>query len=637
MLKKNEIKTNDIKDDSKDVLKKYSLIIKIVVAVVTLFLIMLCGKYGYEKLKDHNSISGVRRLLKAKYSSITCINPDCDGFIVVDGDILSKHKILLYDKDGKKVASYKEEYKNGKSAVELPLELADNFYISSTIDTKDSLDSINYAIKDKRGKTIYETKNELNIINDNLIVMNGDKTLTLLDKKGKVLYDNISDIDVFVEGKYINIKIDDNYTVLDRKGKELIDGYEISKIVKDESDKEVFAIIKNSKDNIYYFYDLDKEKIIGDGFNSYEEDDNLKFIITKKENEKTAKYILKENGKQKKLDVIEDEIKDNIDENTYKLYTESIYKSNQKYVLVDNIKDKSFGVLDIKNNEYIDIYKYKSNKYINSNISKLMSYNGDDYFFKIMCSDYYCEDNNTIIYDLKKLNILYKSNSKITNYLEYENGYKVIKFYEDDKYGSKYVVFDENNNNLSQTSSNAIIVDKKLIIGSQPSTSLSLYSVKKGKVLNKESASTIKIEEDKIYKYKDNNYNVILNSIGEEVIKVNEDNYQKQVGDSYIYINDNKLNIYNVQKDRTYKYKLKPNERLNNISGKVISPYRNIIFLNNGTDNYLKVINFKGRQIKKINKSQISSVNINQSNKKAYIIVKEKSKKKDSYGLYVAE
>ena len=91
------------------------------------------------------------------------------------------------------------------------------------------------------------------------------------------------------------------------------------------------------------------------------------------------------------------------------------------------------------------------------------------------------------------------------------------------------------------------------------------------------------------------------------------------------------------EKDILNKYKLKDNEKLNAASGSVISPYRNAIFVNNSSDKYIKVINFKGNQIKKIKNLEISSVELNKDNDKAFIIVKKNTNEGSLYGLYVAE
>lgn len=61
------------------------------------------------------------------------------------------------------------------------------------------------------------------------------------------------------------------------------------------------------------------------------------------------------------------------------------------------------------------------------------------------------------------------------------------------------------------------------------------------------------------------------------------------------------------------------------------------IFVNNSSDKYIKIINFKGNQIKKIKNLEISSVELNKDNDKAFIIVKKNTNEGSLYGLYVAE
>ena len=157
-------------------------------------------------------------------------------------------------------------------------------------------------------------------------------------------------------------------------------------------------------------------------------------------------------------------------------------------------------------------------------------------------------------------------------------------------------------------------------------------------MISDKKVKRVEINDKVVYKYTDSNNNtIILNSNGEEVIKVSDSDYIKLSKDSYVYVKDNVLYTYNISKSKTYKYKLKNNEKLNDASGSVISPYKNAIFINNSSDKYIKVINFKGSQIKKMKNIEISSVEFNEDNDKAFIIVKKNTKEGALYGLYVAE
>lgn len=476
--------------------------------------------------------------------------------------------------------------------------------------------------------------------------MKEKNSYSILNKKGKTIYNNISDIDEYLDGKYIAVKINDTYSILDSKGEKVLTNYSISKVVTDEDDKELYAIVKNTVDDVYNYYSFSKGEIIGDSFISYRTGENdYELIITKKENDNNVKYTLSKNGKQTKAkdtDQIAKKIKEQIDTNKYTLYSDSVYDENQKNVLVTNTEEKSVGVLNIKSKEYKAIYAYKQNKsYYYSTVSDIDSNDKDNAILKISCSESYCDTKQTVIYDMKNNKSLYKSEGiNVSDYKEYDGGYKVIDFSSDksNKYGSKNVVFDKNNKELEVSENDITIIDKKLIVGKESSYSMSLYSVKNNKMISDKKVKRVEINDKVVYKYTDSSDNtIILDSNGKEVIKVSDSDYITLNKDHYVYVKDNVLYTYNITKEKTYKYKLKDNEKLNDASGSVISPYRNAIFVNNSSDKYIKIINFKGNQIKKIKNLEISSVELNKDNDKAFIIVKKNTNEGSLYGLYVAE
>ena len=629
--------------------KENGILRKIIIIAITILILIICGKSIYNAINKDDSISGVKKLLNAKYTSVNCIDSSCNGFIVVDGDKLSKYKIMLYNVNGKKVANYKVNYNSSDKTTEMPKEIGDNYYISATMDIK-KLKISKYSIKNKRGKSIYETENKLSVLNDNYVLMEDKKAktgeYTILTKKGKTKYSNISDVDTYLNGKYIVTKIDDTYSILNEKGEKILTNYEIRKVVTDEKDNELYMIVKNTVDNIYNYYSISKEKIIGDSFTSYTSSDEIgELVITKKENDNNVKYTLSKDGKQIKLEDSKEaiqKIKEKIDSDKYKLYEDSVYSSDQNNVLVDNKSEKSFGVLNLKNNKFKSLYNYKSDKkYFYSTVSKLNSINKEDNILKISCSDYSCDKKESIIYDVKNNKELYKvDNINVSDYKEYEDGYKVVSFSSDrtNNYGSKNVVFDKSNKEIEVSNNNITIVDKKLVYGEEDNYSITLYSIKKGKTLNTQKATKEEVSGNVVYKYTDKNDNIIIiNSKGNEVIKVSDNDYFKSSDGNYIYIKENMLYVYNIKKNKTYKYKMRDNEKLNDASGDIISPYRNTIFVNNSSDKYVKVLNFKGNQIKKIKNVEISEVEFNKDEKKAFIIVKKNTKKGSLYGLYVAE
>ena len=286
--------------------KENGILRKIIIIAITILILIIGGKAIYNAVNKDDSISGVKKLLNAKYTSVNCIDSSCNGFIVVDGDKLSKYKIILYNVNGKKVANYKVNYNSSDKTTEMPKEIGDNYYISATMDIK-NLKISKYSIKNKRGKSIYETENKLSVLNDNYILMEDAKAktgeYTILTKKGKTKYSNISDVDTYLNGKYIVTKIDDTYSILNEKGEKILTNYEIRKVVTDEKDNELYMIVKNTVDNVYNYYSISKEKIIGDSFTSYTSSDEIgELVITKKENDNDVKYTLSKDGKQTKLE-----------------------------------------------------------------------------------------------------------------------------------------------------------------------------------------------------------------------------------------------------------------------------------------------------------------------------------------------
>ena len=197
---------------------------------------------------------------------------------------------------------------------------------------------------------------------------------------------------------------------------------------------------------------------------------------------------------------------------------------------------------------------YHSRYYFYSTVSKLNSINKEDNILKISCSDYSCDKKESIIYDVKNNKELYKvDNINVSDYKEYEDGYKVVSFSSDrtNNYGSKNVVFEKSNKEIEVSNNNITIVDKKLVYGEEDNYSITLYSIKKGKILNTQKATKEEVSGNVVYKYTDKNDNIIIiNSKGNEVIKVSDNDYFKSSDGNYIYIKENMLYVYNIKKNK---------------------------------------------------------------------------------------
>ena len=123
----------------------------------------------------------------------------------------------------------------------------------------------------------------------------------------------------------------------------------------------------------------------------------------------------------------------------------------------------------------------------------------------------------------------YEGENHITSYAEYENGYKVIGL---SNSTDKYTVLDKDNKNLYSSKKVVLILDSELVLGDKPSYSAILYSSKDNKVINENTVSIIDDYKNMLYKYSDETNTYILDKDGKEIIKVNKNDYLKNI-DNY--------------------------------------------------------------------------------------------------------
>ena len=621
-------------------------LIKILCAIAVVLLIALIIKIFV--FKPGTSKNGVSKLLDTKYDSISCIDYDCNGFMAIDGDKLTKYKVILFNVDGEKVADYKEVYNANLKETEVPYAIGKDFYLTS-ITSLSKLSASGYNMKNKKGKVIYSSEKSIELLNNYLVITTDKETSKkiIVDKKGKVLYSNISDYDSYFNGKIIEIEIDNTYALLNELGEKFLSDYSISKIVKDEDEKYLYAVVKNEKDKVYNYFDLLKAKIVGDSFSSYSAGDEVgTLVITKKENEKSVKYLLTKDGKQTKVEEEEtntntgssnlfDVFKNYID-STYAIYTRSLYSKDQENILVENKTEKSAGIYNIKTKEYKELFKFNPERlyYSLNNYYVAQKDPKDESLLRIVCTSS-CVQNTSVVYDFKNNKELYRYEGEdyLTSYTEYENGFKVIGLSTSSR---NYAVLDKDNNKVYSTENgNIYIIDSEIVYGSYPNYSAIIYSSKDKKAITENKVNLVDDYKNKIYTYSDDNYNYVLNASGKEIIKVGKKDYFKNIKNYYVYLVDNKLNIYNIDKDKTNTYTLKDNEKMNDASGSMISPYKQTLVINNSTEKYVKVINFNGKVLKKINNVELSKFKTNDEAEKAFLIVKKTKNNKDLYGLYV--
>lgn len=618
-------------------------LIKILCAIAVVLLIALIIKIFV--FKPGTSKNGVSKLLDTKYDSISCIDYDCNGFMAIDGDKLTKYKVVLFNVDGEKVADYKEVYNANLKETEVPYAIGKDFYLTS-ITSLSKLSASGYNMKNKKGKVIYSSEKSIELLNNYLVITTDKETSKkiIVDKKGKVLYSNISDYDSYFNGKIIEIEIDNTYALLNELGEKFLSDYSISKIVKDEDEKYLYAVVKNEKDKVYNYFDLLKAKIVGDSFSSYSAGDEVgTLVITKKENEKSVKYLLTKDGKQTKLETEETttssdgfykDFKDKVDTDTYSIFSGSLYSKDQENIIVNNKVEKSMGVYNVNTKEYKELYKYTQDKsYFYSSVYNVKNSDENGLVLRFICTTS-CDQNESLVYDVKNNKELYRyeGENHITSYAEYENGYKVIGL---SNSTDKYTVLDKDNKNLYSSKKVVLILDSELVLGDKPSYSAILYSSKDNKVINENTVSIIDDYKNMLYKYSDETNTYILDKDGKEIIKVNKNDYLKNIDNYYIYIANNKINIYDIDKNKTNSYTMKDSEKMNDASGSMISPYKQTLVINNSTEKYVKVINFNGKVLKKIDNVELSKFKTNDEAEKAFLIVKKTKNNKDLYGLYV--
>lgn len=618
-------------------------LIKILCAIAVVLLIALIIKIFV--FKPGTSKNGVSKLLDTKYDSISCIDYDCNGFMAIDGDKLTKYKVVLFNVDGEKVADYKEVYDANLKETEVPYAIGKDFYLTS-ITSLSKLSASGYNMKNKKGKVIYSSEKSIELLNNYLVITTDKETSKkiIVDKKGKVLYSNISDYDSYFNGKIIEIEIDNTYALLNELGEKFLSDYSISKIVKDEDEKYLYAVVKNEKDKVYNYFDLLKAKIVGDSFSSYSAGDEVgTLVITKKENEKSVKYLLTKDGKQTKLETEETttssdgfykDFKDKVDTDTYSIFSGSLYSKDQENIIVNNKVEKSMGVYNVNTKEYKELYKYAQDKsYFYSSVYNVKNSDENGLVLRFICTTS-CDQNESLVYDVKNNKELYRyeGENHITSYAEYENGYKVIGL---SNSTDKYTVLDKDNKNLYSSKKVVLILDSELVLGDKPSYSAILYSSKDNKVINENTVSIIDDYKNMLYKYSDETNTYILDKDGKEIIKVNKNDYLKNIDNYYIYIANNKINIYDIDKNKTNSYTMKDSEKMNDASGSMISPYKQTLVINNSTEKYVKVINFNGKVLKKIDNVELSKFKTNDEAEKAFLIVKKTKNNKDLYGLYV--
>ena len=632
-MKKNTV--NQITEDKK------------IIGVIAIFIILIIGGIVVTNLEtDNDNISRVTKILSDKYDSIKCINSECSGIIATTKN-KDKNENKIYSAYGKLVAKYNDSEKNKKT----PYDYQKKYIL---MQKKISDNETRYYMVNTSGKVLYKTNNKLIVLNENYVLEQEkakiDYVYKFIDLTGKVKYENITDYKTYDDNKFMSMTKEDKNYILNSKGQKIVDDCKVENEVKDEKDRTKFLIVQNTKNDSYYYFNTSKSKIAGDSFESYKLKSDNSLVVYKKENNSKVSYNVNKNGIQKKAssskflaEVVKD-LKSKLDENKFYIYTLSVLDENQDSIFVDNKEEKSFGIYNLKDNKYTSVYNYSSDKFYSS-ISVLES-NDDKTYFQVSCSNPICSETQMLVYnfsDNKELFKLTGDSLVATEYSQYENGYKVIKYsYKttNDDYKGKYVLYDKDNKELYKSSNQISIIDSKLVMGKEIESDSILYSTNKNKILNDEKtlAEKLDVKNKNYYKYRNNDSkNVIINSKGNEIYSVDNSGTIEYNNDNIFAITSKDIKIYNMDSEKVSTYRFSKNETTTDYSNSKITPFGSVAFVNNSNKSYVKVIDSNANILKQIKKTSIYKVEVNKEHTKAFIITTSKVNGKVKYGLYLAK
>ncbi len=632
-MKKNTV--NQITEDKK------------IIGVIAIFVILIIGGIVVTNLEtDNDNISRVTKILSDKYDSVKCINSECSGIIATTKN-KDKNENKIYSAYGKLVAKYNDSEKNKKT----PYDYQKKYIL---MQKKISDNETRYYMVNTSGKVLYKTNNKLIVLNENYVLEQEkakiDYVYKFIDLTGKVKYENITDYKTYDDNKFISMTKEDKNYILNSKGQKIVDDCKVENEVKDEKDRTKFLIVQNTKNDSYYYFNTSKSRIVGDSFESYKLKSDNSLVVYKKENNSKVSYNVNKNGIQKKAssskflaEVVKD-LKSKLDENKFYIYTLSVLDENQDSIFVDNKEEKSFGIYNLKDNKYTSVYNYSSDKFYSS-ISVLES-NDDKTYFQVSCSNPICSETQMLVYnfsDNKELFKLTGDSLVATEYSQYENGYKVIKYsYKttNDDYKGKYVLYDKDNKELYKSSNQISIIDSKLVMGKEIESDSILYSTNKNKVLNDEKtlAEKLDVKNKNYYKYRNNDSkNVIIDSKGNEIYSVDNSGTIEYNNDNIFAITSKDIKIYNMDSEKVSTYRFSKNETTTDYSNSKITPFGSVAFVNNSNKSYVKVIDSNANVLKQIKKTSIYKVEVNKEHTKAFIITTSKVNGKVKYGLYLAK
>lgn len=590
----------------------------LVITIIALLIVFLIFFIKGNK----NIVTRVDKILKPEYYGIECINNDCKYMVAYEGKAKGKTTVRIINSDGKTVVKYKTD--NSKELVNYPVNATNKYVIVALRDKKNYTHG--YAVYNSKGKRVHKNEKEtLYPITDKYFYGKNNDLYTIYDYKGNAVFKDTKDLRFYNDNKIITFETD-KLNIIDNKSNRILDDYRIEEeIIK--NDKTLYLIVKDNN-GVYFYFDVNKNKIVGDSFNSYTVLSDKKLIISKKVNNGIKKYVLDTNGK------VEKEIKTNKNYTKdvlagYTVIDDSVVSGNQKGLLV--YFGNSYGTFDLKTEEFTKIADFKDN---NKHVETYNIFNDlDEIRIQVGCSKTYCNEKFITVYDPINNSIVLNvtSNEKdIKKYREYKNGYVVLTYTDD-----THTLYNNKGEKLYDSISNIVVVGQDILVDDNSNSSnVLLYSIKDKKMLNDENSLALLDDTSNydLYRVFDEKNLYLYNSDGKLLNKVAVKDSNIVLGDKYYLFSGKKIiDVYSLMDNSKSTIKLLANESITTADGANIAPNKGQIIVSDYKNDVIRVKNIKNRTLRKIKKSEVFYVSFDKENNSSFMIVKSNKK----YGLYI--
>ncbi|MBR2997642.1 MAG: hypothetical protein IKF37_01015 [Bacilli bacterium] len=603
----------------KKILKNRKIQIAFAVAVIVL-LVLLCI---FNRVDD-NMITRVSKVLWAKYYNVECLNDECKYVVAYKGDKKKKSTVKIINLNGKTVVKYSINANDELRKV--PVAAKENYAILALKDDKDYTHG--YVVINSRGKEVIKEENEtLFTLTDKLFYSKKDDLYSIYDYKGNILYKDVKKLEFYNDNKILTF-VSNELNIINDKSERILDDYEIVEEVRD--DKPLYLIVKD-KDGSYYYFNANINSIVGDSFNYYNVMSDKKMLVTRKNNNEYKKYVINTDGTVEKELPSKLEITEKV-KDKYEVMEDSVISYTQKGVLVKNISDNSFGMYDLKSGKYSKLFEFNDNELKKVNIYNLYE-DLESAYLEVGCSKTYCNEETIVVYNPFNNSVSFKvsnNEKEIRKYREYDNGYKVVTYSD-----NTYSLFNKDGEELLNSANNIVVLGGKVVIDDNSSKSnVILYSPKKNEFVNDDNSLALlnKLSDHIIYRYFDEK-NIYIYSDEDKLLKtipISESNIT--LGDKYIsYLSKNKVNVYSLINNTEISIDINNGESIEDTSGTIIPSNKGMIVITNAENKTVKILNFKKKTVKNIKNAVVESVNFDEENNKAFLILKDGK----NYRLYI--